>query len=43
MDFNDTATQDTWRNEVRTFLKNERPKAMPEDASPQEAMRAGGS
>ena len=43
MDFNDTANQDTWRDEVRTFLKNERPKAMPEDATPQEAMRAGGS
>ena len=43
MDFNDTATQDSWRHEVRAFLKNERPRAMPEDASPQEAMRAGGS
>jgi len=40
MDFRDTPDQSTWRDEVRTFLKTERPTGM-EDATPQEMMRQG--
>ena len=43
MDFRDTQDQDAWRSEVRTFLKTERPAAMPADASRQDAARAAGS
>ncbi len=41
MDFRDTPEQATWREEVRTFLVNEKPKIDPE-ANPMEAMRRGG-
>ncbi len=40
MNFKDDATQAIWRDEVRTFLKAERPAGMG-DLTPQEAMRAG--
>ena len=40
MDFRDTPEQGQWREEVRTFLKTERPSGM-EDASPQEMARMG--
>ena len=41
MDFRDTPEQATWREEVRTFLVNEKPKIDPE-LNPMEAMRRGG-
>jgi alkylation response protein AidB-like acyl-CoA dehydrogenase len=41
LDFRDTPEQATWREEVRTFLVNEKPKIDPE-ANPMEAMRRGG-
>lgn len=41
MDFRDTPEQATWREEVRTFLVNEKPKIDPE-MNPMEAMRRGG-
>ncbi|HQW51585.1 MAG TPA: acyl-CoA dehydrogenase family protein, partial [Tepidiformaceae bacterium] len=41
MDFRDTPEQAIWRQEVRTFLDNEKPKIDPE-ANPMEAMRRAG-
>jgi len=41
LDFRDTPEQATWREEVRTFLVNEKPKIDPE-LNPMEAMRRGG-
>jgi len=41
LDFRDTPEQAIWRQEVRTFLDNEKPKIDPE-ANPMEAMRRAG-
>jgi alkylation response protein AidB-like acyl-CoA dehydrogenase len=40
MDFRDSPDQSVWRDEVRTFLKTEKPASM-EGLSPEEMMRAG--
>ena len=40
MDFKDTPEQAVWRQEVATFLANEKPKSDP-DATPQEMMQRG--